>query len=192
MKVISVIGAEESNFVVDVSRLDDKSGNAFVPEEETSDELELIPEEIVDVESEKDNFVVDGAQLEAELEKIVVFVSETGDDVRIFSGIDAEESSFVDGSRLDDKSGDVFVPEVETDDELELIPERIVDVEPERGNFVVDGAELDAELENCIVFVLETGDNVDSDFWDWRWREQFLLWTDPDSMTNQGPFLYPR
>ena len=95
---------------MDGSRLDDKSGTVFVSEVETNDELELIPEEIVDVESEKDIFVVDGAQLEAELEKIVVFMSETDDDVRIFSGIDAEESSFVGNvSRLDDKSGDVFV-----------------------------------------------------------------------------------
>ena len=163
-KWFSGIDAEESSFVGTVSRLDDKSGDVFVPEVETGDELELIPERIVDRESERGNFVVDGAKLDVELENWMVFVLETGDKVEVISGIDAEESSFVvDVSRLDDKSGDVFVSEVETDDELELIPERIVDRESERSNFVVDGAKLDVELENWMVFVfvLETGDNVD-------------------------------
>ena len=64
LEVISGIDAEESSFVVDVSRIDDKSGDVFIPGEETGKEWELIPEEIVDGELEKGHFVVDGAELE--------------------------------------------------------------------------------------------------------------------------------
>ena len=52
----------------------------------------------------------------------MVFVLETGDEVEIFFWINAEESSFVvDASSFDVNSGDVFVPELKTDFELEIV-----------------------------------------------------------------------
>ena len=128
--------------------------------------MELIPEKIVDGDSEKGNFVVDGAKLDTELENIVVFVLEIGDKVGIFSWIDAEDSRFsVDVSRLDDHSGNVFVPVLITDSELEFIPENIVDGESVEGNFVVNGAKLDTKLENSVVSVLKIGDEVEMFSW---------------------------
>ena len=92
------------------------------------------------------NSNLDWSKLEASLVVALIVGLETGDRVEVISGIDAEESRFVvDVSRIDDKSGDVFIPEEES----------------EKGNFVVDRAELIAELEKGTVFVLKTGDKVE-------------------------------
>ena len=138
-------------------------GTFLVPVVETNDELELIPEKIVDDDSEEGNFVENGDKLDTELEYIVVFVLEISDKMEIISWIEAEESNFVaDKSRLDDTPGNTFVPILE----LELITEKIVDRESEEGNSVVDGAELDTELENIVVFVLEISDKIEIFFLD--------------------------
>ena len=115
---------------------------------------------IVDRESEEGNFVVDGAKLDTELENIVVSVLETSDEVEIFSWIDTEENSFVfDVSTPDDQSGNVSSLVIETDKELEFFPEKIVPMS-ERGNFVVNGTKCNAEVENIVIFVLDSGNRV--------------------------------
>ena len=159
--IFSRINAGESSFVVDASSLDDKSADVFVPELDADSELGLFPERIVDRESEEGNFVVDGAKLDTELGNVLVFVLETSDEVDIFSWIKADEISFVfDVSRLDGQSGSVSSLVIETDNELEFFPKKIVDGEPEKGNFVVDGTKRDAEVENIVVFVLDSGNRL--------------------------------